>query len=497
MKKLWIWLLLGSMLLACLAACAQEQNMGDGEQTTASQGTGPVEEQTYWLNPELDTEKLSVSLKDKEIVILAYNQYDVSPEENSSDPLEDAVYRRDDRLQNELGVEFNNQYQPDYAQITTSVKNDVASGTGGFHIVYQHMIDAARSLAPGGYLYNLTELDYVDFDREWWDQDCKNGFMIGDSMMMVCGDLLPSSMLITATVLFNKNLFEENGWEYPYDDAREGTWTLDDMLLLTKDQTKDLNGDGKIFYTDDFFGVTAWAADADFNLFYGSGATMFSYDEDHLPVFDPNTDRLQEMYEKVYTLLITQNSFHVTWAMYNTDNSMYNQTINVFRDGRALFFPTYLSVTTSLRDMVDDYGILPNPKYEESQENYLGLVNGSASMACVPGSLSEENLEVAGFMLEALCSSSYSMVTDTLYEVVAKSKNARDPESAEMVDIIIRHKVFDFGYSHYSHGDWPCFNVVQTALQSGKTSIVKDITSSEKNTKKELKKILKAYGYDD
>ena len=493
MKKTMIWLLLAGMLLACFAGCAQDA--GDGSDT--NNGSASLDEQDYWINPDLNANDLGFSLNGREVVVLAYNQYDISPEENSSDPLEDAVYRRDDKLETELGIEFNNQYQPDYEQITTTIKNDVAAGTSGYHIVYQHMIDAARALAPGGYLYNLTELDYVDFDQEWWDQDCKNGFMIGESMMMVCGDLLPSSMLITASVLFNKNLFEENGWEYPYDDARAGTWTLDDMLEMTKDQTRDLNGDGKIFYADDFFGVTAWAADADFNLFYGSGATMFSYDEAHLPVFDPNTDRLQSIYEKIYMLLITQDSFHVTWAMYNTDNSMYNQTINVFRDGRALFFPTYLSVTTSLRDMVDDYGILPNPKYEESQENYLGLVNGSASMACVPCSLDEENLAISGFMLEALASTSYYMTTDTLYEVVAKSKNARDPESAEMVDIIIRHKVFDFGYSHYSNGDWPCFNVVQTALQSGKTSIVKDITNSEKNTKKELKKILKSYGYDD
>ena len=175
---------------------------------------------------------------------------------------------------------------------------------------------------------------------------------------------------------------------------------------------------------------------------------------------------------------------------------MYNTTIDVFRDGRALFFPTYLSTATSLRDMVDDYGVLPNPKYDEKQAEYLGFVNGSASVACVLSSLSDENLAVAGYMLEALASSSCSMVTDTLYEKVAKSKNARDPESAEMVDIIIRHKVFDFGYSHFSGGDYPCFNIAQTALQANKTSIVKDITTSERKTKTELKKILKAYGYD-
>ena len=483
------------MLLSVFAACTDAPDQGETQ--TNGDGSGAVtEEETYWMNPELDPGKLSVSLQGQEVNILSYNKYDISPEENSSDPLEDAVYRRDDKLKAELGIEFNNQYQPDFNIIATNVKNDVTAGTGEYHIVYQHMIDGARNLALGNYLYNLAELEYVNFDNVWWDQDCKKGFVIGDSMMMVCGDLLPSTMLITAAVLFNKNLFEQNSWDYPYEDAREGTWTLDDMLELTKDQTQDLNGDGKVFHDDDFFGVTSWAADADFNLYFGTGATMFSYDEDHLPVFDPDTDRLQTIYDKIYELLITQNAFHVTWAQYNADNGMYNKTIDVFRDGRALFFPTYLSTTTALRDMVDDYGILPNPKYDEKQEDYLGFVNGSASMACVPSSLSDANLEGAGFMLEALASSSYTMTTHTLYEVVAKSKNARDPESAEMVDIIIRHKVFDFGYSHFSGDNYPCFNIAQTALETNKTSIVGDITNSERKTRNELKKILRAYGYD-
>ncbi len=491
MKRIVIWLLCAIMLLAAFAGCAQDPAK---EKETKDD---PLIESDYWISTDLDESKLSFNLQGKEVNILAYNKYDISPEENSSDPLEDAVYRRDDKLGTEFGITFNNIYQPDFNIISTNVKNDVTANTGEFHLVYQHMIDAARGLAPGGYLYNLSELEYVDFDKEWWDQDCKNGFVIGENMMLVCGDLLPSTMMITASVLFNKNLFDEYDWQYPYQDAREGKWTMDDMLDMTKEQTKDLNGDGKIYYADDFFGITAWCADADFNFFYGAGATMFSHDEDHLPVFDPDTDRLQQIYEKVYALLITQKAFHVIWADYERDPNMYNNTINVFKDGRALFFPTYLSVTSQLRDMVDDYGILPQPKYDEKQQDYLGFVNGSASMVGVPSSLSDDDLELTGFMMEALASSSYYMTTDTLYEVVAKSKNARDPESAEMVDIIIRHKVFDFGYSHFSGQDLACFNVVQTGLQSNKTSIVRDITSSERKTKIELKKILEAYGYED
>ena len=502
MKKITVWLLIFLMLLSTLVACVNAPDQGgessQGEEASHSGETGGEQpEENYWISPDLDADALGFKLEGSEVAILAYNRYDISPEENSTDPLEDAVYRRDDKLQTELGITLNNIYQPVFETISSSVKNDVAAGTGEYHLVYQHMIDAACNLAQNDCLYDLSELEYVNFDKIWWDQDCKNGFTIGEHMMLACGDLLPSSMLITASVLFNKNLFELQGEEYPYDDARQGTWTMDDMLEITKDQTRDLNGDGKILYTDDFYGITAWSLDADFNFFYGAGATMFTYDQDHLPSYDPDTDRLQQIYEKVYELLITQNSFHVIWADYEKDPGMYNNTISVFKDGRALFFPTYLSVTTSLRDMVDDYGILPQPKYDEKQQNYLGFVNGSASLVVVPNSLSDDNLELAGFMMEALASSSYYMTTDTLYEVVAKSKNARDPESAEMVDIIIRHKVFDFGYSHFSGQDLPCHNVVQTALQSNKPSIVRDLTSSARQTKTKLKKILNAYGYDD
>ncbi|MBO5842350.1 MAG: hypothetical protein J6R46_05070, partial [Clostridia bacterium] len=156
----------------------------------------------------------------------------------------------------------------------------------------------------------------------------------------------------------------------------------------------------------------------------------------------------------------------------------------------------YLSGATDMRDMQDDFGILPQPKFDEKQEEYLSFVNGAASVACVPKSLSEEQLEITGYMMEVLASSSYYMVTETLYEKVAKSKTARDPESAAMVDVIIRNKVFDFGYTHFYSHNAPCATIIQTALNSGSASITRDITKGEKTTMKNLKKIYEQYGYD-
>ena len=486
-KKLLAMLLCGLMLISVFVGCA---DTGVEESSTDAS----TEEETNWVSPDLEPNE---GLKGKEINILANSETDMGAEEpDKSDPLEDAVYRRNDKIQNYYGVKLNSLVEIDYSALSQKVKNDVTSGSGEYHIVYQHMVDAATNLGTGGNLYNLTELEYVNFDNPWWDQDCKNGFMFGDNMFVVCGDLLPSSMMITAAMMFNKTQFDQNSLEYPYDDARDGTWTIDDMLEITKDQTRDLNGDGKVDYSNDFYGLAGWTLACDYNFWFGSGCTMFTFDEDHLPVYQPNTDRLQTIYDKIYELIITQQAFHVTMQDFQANNAIYAEPANVFKAGRALFFAGSLSDGTGFREMEDEFGILPQPKYDEKQEEYLSFVNGSASTACVPKSLSNEALKDAGYMLEVLASSSYYMVTDTLYDKVAKSKNARDPESAEMVDVIIRHKVFDFGYTHFHVQGLPCATIVQTSLNSNSPSIIKDITSNENKTKKALKDVYEAYGYD-
>lgn len=65
-----------------------------------------------------------------------------------------------------------------------------------------------------------------------------------------------------------------------------------------------------------------------------------------------------------------------------------------------------------------------------------------------------------------------------------------------MVDIIIRHRVFDFGYTHFHDEGLPCASIIQTALNNRSPSISKDITKGEKKTHKALRKVYEAYGHD-
>ena len=42
----------------------------------------------------------------------------------------------------------------------------------------------------------------------------------------------------------NTDLAKANNIEVPYDKVREGKWTLDEWINMTKDFYKDVNGDG-------------------------------------------------------------------------------------------------------------------------------------------------------------------------------------------------------------------------------------------------------------
>jgi hypothetical protein len=108
-----------------------------------------------------------------------------------------------------------------------------------------------------------------------------------------------------------------------------------------------------------------------------------------------------------------------------------------------MFLPELLGNAQLLRGMDTDFGIIPYPKWDEYQENYLTTSVAYFSLFCVP--VTVRNLEMTGIITEALCVESYKKVIPAFYEVSLKTKLARDDESSEMIDIIRSGLTFDFG----------------------------------------------------
>jgi len=111
----------------------------------------------------------------------------------------------------------------------------------------------------------------------------------------------------------------------------------------------------------------------------------------------------------------------------------------MFTNGRTLFFLRGLNtmMNDTMREMKMDFGILPYPKWDEEQEEYISFIHNSSSTVCVPVSADIERVnEEISAVIEALASESYRRVYTAYYESALKTAYNRDDYSAQMVDII-------------------------------------------------------------
>ena len=95
-------------------------------------------------------------------------------------------------------------------------------------------------------------------------------------------------------------------------------------------------------------------------------------------------------------------------------------------------------LSESLREMDDDYGIIPFPKYESGQEEYISFMANGTVITGMPITVSEEDMVgPLSAVIECLCSESYRSVSITYFDTALKGAYSRDPQSAEMIDIIM------------------------------------------------------------
>ena len=167
------------------------------------------------------------------------------------------------------------------------------------------------------------------------------------------------------------------------------------------------------------------------------------------------------------------------------------RVIGTFLEGRALFHDSTLNAAGTLREMDDEFGILPVPKLDTAQSDYRSFVNGASSMVCVPATVtSESQREFVSIITEALASEAYRTVTPVLKETYLKRKVTRDADSADMIDYIVRNRVFDMAYVNMHDG---VGSYVRDLLKSGATDISSTLKKYQKTATKKIETIVKAF----
>ena len=471
--------LISSLLLTGCAGKPAETERPSG--TTDSEASSVTDEIT-----EEETEALpDVKYNGEEFRIIAQadgnRHYDVFAEEaDNNDSVRDAVYQRNKTVEDRFEVKIVVEYDV-FSNVNAAIDRMVKSGTDDFDLCFVHMVTGA-ALALDHDFVPFEKLKYIDLSKPWWDQSLKQGFSIGNELFLANGDISPSSFSTTSCLYFNKKIMERNDLEYPYELVKSGKWTLDRLIEYTKDFTRDVDGDGKIdpHGASDTFGLTSWAYDVPYSLYYGAGGSLVSKDEKDMPFYDPQIERDERIYSKIYDVVINNNAYY--------ENADYNNVGQLFINGQAMFYDASLLLADRLRGMNDDFGIIPLPKYDETQKEYRSFVNGASNMICVPASC--QDLERASIITEALAEEAYKTVTPVLYETYLKRKVTRDADSDEMIDYIIRNRVFDMGYINMFDG---IGSYVRDLLLSKSTNIASTFKSHEKASENTIKKMIEAY----
>ena len=468
-------LLVGSTLLS-MAACGDTQ---DDPQDTHAATTEPAETEELQAYDTIDKQEYN-----RDFVLYLREDWteQFMADAYKGDLLGDAIYERNTTVSEDFGVAFK-YYTGTYEKINSDMRLQVSGGLDEYDLYESHLASFS-SCAQSGYCYNMANVDTLDLTADWWDQACVENLSINGKSYMITGDIDPKTMLTSSCVAVNKKLMQDQKMNVNelYELAENGDWTLDALYDYCKDVTLDLNGDDTIDYKNDRYGFVGWSADASFALFYGAGGRFVTV-TDGIPELNYSVENITNIYEKIYKVVVAQQGY------YAVDPNESSEPYNVFIAGRALFCDVNLRKLDSMgiTDMADPYGILPSPKYDVNQSEYLGFINGSVPMVMVANN--NKDVDFVGHILDAMAAFNYDKVTPILFEVSTKLQAAQDPDSAAMVDYIIRNHIYDLAY----FGDFGLPILIHNGLSSKQDSIASSFKTQEKIANKTLSNIINAY----
>ncbi len=480
-------LLAALMLLGVLfgtVACAQVDD--DPSDTGASTG-GDAASESSESATEAPYALMEKKKYNREFAIMTREDLidDMEIEAITGDILDDSIYARNVAVENDFGITFEYYTDSDLQSLNSKLSNQVSGGLDEYDMFIGHKFSFA-SCAQQNYCLNLNSIDTLDLENPWWDKNCYDNLTIDGKTYLMTGDINPSSMRISSCMVFNKDLMKDLQKDVAALNKLtvDGGWTLDVLHEYVAEVSRDLNGDGKMNYEDDQYGLTSWMMDVPFSMYYGAGKSFVNL-VDGEPELSFSTEEVLNIYDKIQRVMIEDQAYFVT------DSNIWSSCYDVFRAGRALFCDITLGkITTYIvnENMEDDYGILPMPKYDTAQEEYLSFVNGASAFVMLANT--EKEPEFVGTILEAMSAYNYSYVTPNMFEIVTKLQAAQDLESAAMVDYIIRNRIYDLSY-WYSFG---ISDLVLNGLKAGKTEIASDLAKAVKvANKNELPKLIKAY----
>lgn len=391
-------------------------------------------------------------------------------DEINGDSINDAVYNRNRLAEKKLNFTL---------EVTESPSNDtqkdfqtvVAASEDAYDAVFL-MSDNLSSNIANGYLMNLMDVSSIDVSNPWWDTKFNEGLIINKSLYGASSPAHLMSFDMTVACYLDKVLLERNGIDAPYDIVRDGKWTYDEMLKIMT-QCMNLNGDEK--YSDKS-GMNSTFGCSTFDGWLGVLATnagSLVQLDDGVPYFAGADEKFYDSIDKLTEVFSGDGHTAGTSTDYD----------KFFLTGRAAFCIISIGNAHVFRDMTDEYGILPTPKFDVS-DSYNSMM-GSAVLFSIPST--SQNAEKAGAAYDAISYYSYRDVMPVYYNSLCY-KGLRDDDSVDMLGIISDSRAADIGRTYGFSSEF--LNTLGGGILRGKPNTASSLEKAKNKIVEKIDKFL-------
>ena len=439
--RILLLFLVSVMLLLPLMGCNKADKTPEKTLETQEDDNGLKYDNDGYLKDDLPSD---LRYEDTEIRVLHWTEADIlefNPNENTIVVTEKAIWERDRRVEERLGIFFEWLPTKGHWQSETSFLNTVQtamdSGDTKTYDIIATYSQSAALISTRGLVKDVKDNLYLDLDKPWWPEALTETFTISDSLYFVSGDLSTTFLSQMIGVYFNKAFFpDQNMYNLVYDDQ----WTLDKMLELSKDMGSDVDGELGKTKGDRYGVVVPWEIYLD-GFFYGSDLIMV--DKDTNGALRVNSsyvgERADTLAEKLKTL------FHSSIDGWFTNEGT---PIEAFSGGRAAFMVApgvALLNVNDVRDSEVDYGILPMPKYDSAQNEYKTVCTNLISLYSIFAAKNTDEANRAGAVLECMASEGHRRIAPVVFNTCLQLRYAKDGDTGKMFDLIRAGVAFDIG----------------------------------------------------
>ncbi len=484
MKTIRKSLCLALALLFLFAGCSEATQKGTDEPASAPTSTptpeetaAPVEEDEAIPAPDIP-EDADFGGAAFTVIYPNWSLYEfyLNADELNGDVINDAMVNRTEAVNSRLNVDITFVTKGYIDTILEEVKSAVTAGDSTYDLAVTHCINGLQGLLTGNLVYDWNKIPYVDLTKPYWNQSILEQLTIGGVTPFAASDMLIADPNV---IWFNNDIATDANIGNIYDTVLDGTWTLDTMSAMCDQVIRDLNGDGKMTAKDQFgvIGNNGWPM---ISFMYGCDQYVAEF-VDGSPQVALQTERAANVIEKLYKLLC------------EGDRAFFNSSVGdryiPFETYHALFYFLSLSSMEQYRTTEVDYGIIPFPKFDEQQEEYVSL--NWTGLQCVP--VSCRDTAMVGMVSEELGYESKKQVLPAYFDYLLDGKIARHEETRQMLDIIFDNSVYDFGLNFSNQSNF--LYILPDLMNAKSTDIASYIKKNLKMTTKVYEKVIR--GYED